>query len=108
FEALPLVVAAIATEIGTGHEIWLTRGRLAEALRASYALPGIFAPVQIGGRWLMDGALVNPVPISAARALGARVVIGVNLNADLIGRGATISSFGADEAEDAAAEAAQG
>jgi NTE family protein len=107
FEDLPLHFAAIATEIGTGHEIWLTRGPLAEALRASYSLPGIFAPVHIGGRWLMDGALVNPVPISATRALGARVVIAINLNADLIGRGVTISSFGAEDGEDAVAEAAQ-
>jgi NTE family protein len=52
----------IATEIGTGHEVWLTRGRLVEALRASYTLSGIFAPVRIGGRWLVDGALINPVP----------------------------------------------
>ena len=107
FDQLPLPFAAIATEIGTGHEIWLTRGRLAEAVRASYALPGIFSPVHIGGRWLMDGALVNPVPISAARALGARVVIGVNLNADLVGRGATIASFGSDESDDAAMAAPQ-
>jgi NTE family protein len=88
--------AAIATEVGTGHEIWLTRGRLADAMRASYALPGIFAPVHIAGRWLMDGALVNPVPVSAARALGARLVIAVNLNSDLLGRGATIPDHGAE------------
>ena len=83
--------AAIATEIGTGHEIWLTRGRLVDAMRASYALPGIFPPVRLGGRWLVDGALVNPVPVSAARALGARLVIAVNLNTDMFGRGTTIS-----------------
>jgi NTE family protein len=88
--------AAIATEIGTGHEIWLTRGRLADAMRASYTLPGIFAPVRLGGRWLVDGALVNPVPVAAARALGARLVIAVNLNADLYGRGTTIASHGSD------------
>ena len=70
---LPIRFAAIATEFNTGHEIWLTRGRLSDALRASYALPGIFPPVLIGGRWLVDGALVNPVPVSAARALGARL-----------------------------------
>ena len=92
--------AAIATEFNTGHEIWLTRGRLAEALRASYALPGIFPPVLIGGRWLVDGALVNPVPVSAARALGARLVIAVNLNADLFGRGTIISSHGSDESDE--------
>jgi NTE family protein len=95
-EDLPGHFAAIATEFGTGHEIWLTRGRLVHALRASYALPGIFMPVLLGGRWLVDGALVNPVPVAAARALGARLVIAVNLNADLFGRGITIASHGSD------------
>ena len=96
---LAIRFAAIATEFNTGHEIWLTRGRLAEALRASYALPGIFPPVRIGGRWLVDGALVNPVPVSAARALGARLVIAVNLNADIFGRGTIISDHGSDETD---------
>ena len=96
-EDLPRQFAVIATELGTGHEIWLTRGRMVDALRASYALPGIFTPVRIGGRWLVDGALVNPVPVSAARALGARLVIAVNLNSDLLGHGVTISSHGSDE-----------
>jgi NTE family protein len=99
-EDLPCQFAAIATELGTGHEIWLTRGRMVHALRASYALPGIFMPVRIGGRWLVDGALVNPVPVSAARALGARLVIAINLNADLFGRGITIASHGSDEADE--------
>ena len=93
---LPFRFAAIATEIGTGHEIWLTRGNLVEAMRASYTLPGIFAPVRLGGRWLVDGTLVNPVPVAAARALGARLVLAVNLNADLFGRGTTIASHGSD------------
>jgi len=95
-EDLPLRFAAIATEVGTGHEIWLTRGALSLAMRASYALPGIFPPVHLGGRWLVDGALVNPVPVSAARAFGARVVIAVNLDADRFARGATIASHGSD------------
>ncbi len=104
---LPLRFAAIATEFNTGHEIWLTRGRLSDALRASYALPGIFPPVLIGQRWLVDGALVNPVPVSAARALGARVVIAVHLNSDLFGRGTVIASHGSDAADDAAASEAR-
>ena len=79
-EALPKKFVAIATELGTGQEIWLTSGSLTAALRASYALPGIFKPVRIGGRWLMDGALVNPVPVTAARALGANFVIGVTFH----------------------------
>ena len=95
-EDLPMRFGAIATEIGTGHEVWLTRGSLSLAIRASYALPGVFPPVSVGGRWLVDGALVNPVPVSAARALGARVVIAVNLDADRFSRGATIASHGAD------------
>src|SRR3712207_5086242 len=64
-EAMPLRFVTIATELGTGHEIWLTNGSLVDALRASYALPGVFDPVFFGGRWLMDGALVNPVPVTA-------------------------------------------
>jgi NTE family protein len=100
-EDLPTRFAAIATEVGTGHEVWLTRGSLSLALRASYALPGVFPPVRVGGRWLVDGALVNPVPVSAARAFGARVVIAVNLDADRFSRGATIPSHGADPGDGA-------
>ncbi|MDQ0395116.1 patatin-like phospholipase family protein [Labrys monachus] len=100
-EDLRIPFLAVATEIGPGHEIWLTKGNLVTALRASYALPGIFEPVRINGRWLMDGALVNPVPVSAARALGARAVIAVNLNGELTGRGAVIHAVGAvAEADD--------
>lgn len=86
-EDLETGFTAVATEIGTGHEIWLGKGGLANAIRASYALPGIFKPVKIKGRWLFDGALVNPVPISVCRAMGARYVIAVNLNFDLSARG---------------------
>ena len=85
-EALPIRFATITTEVGTGHEIWLTRGRLVDAMRASYALPGIFPPVALDGRWLVDGALVNPVPVSATRVFGARLVIAVNLSTDILGR----------------------
>ena len=106
-DALPVRYAAIATEIGTGHEIWITRGKLVDAMRASYALPGVFPPVNIGGRWLMDGALVNPLPISVARALGARVVIAVNVNADNFGRGTAIQDLG-PASDTPIAEAAQG
>ena len=73
---------SVATELTTGHELWLHHGNLIQAIRASYALPGVFAPIAVDGRWLIDGALVNPVPVSVARALGARVVIAVNLNND--------------------------
>jgi NTE family protein len=96
-EDLPLKFAAIATEIGTGHEIWLTRGMLSDALAASYALPGLFPPISIGGKWLMDGAVVNPVPVSAVRASGARLVIAVNLNAFMFSRGTTIQNHEVNE-----------
>jgi NTE family protein len=86
----------VATELGTGHEIWISRGRLVEAMRASYALPGIFQPINVNGRWLVDGALVNPVPVSAARALGAEIVIAVNLNADIFGRGTVVQDHSAE------------
>lgn len=69
----------IATELGTGHELWLRAGALAPAIRASYALPGVFRPVRVNGHWLIDGGVVNPVPVAACRALGARMVIAVNL-----------------------------
>jgi len=82
-EELPLKYATVATEVRTGHEIWLTHGRIVDAMRASYALPGIFSPVLVGDRWLVDGALVNPVPVSAARALGAEIVIAANLSSDI-------------------------
>ncbi|MDH6258360.1 patatin-like phospholipase family protein [Bradyrhizobium sp. BR13661] len=94
-EDLPMKYASVATEIRTGHEIWLTRGRLVEAMRASYALPGIFSPVMVGDRWLVDGALVNPVPVSAARALGAEIVIAVNLSTDIFTHSTTIHAHGA-------------
>jgi NTE family protein len=96
-EALPLRFATVATELGTGHEIWLTRGALIDMMRASYALPGVFDPVKLGGRWLMDGALVNPIPVTVARALGADLVICVNLNGDIRIRGTVIQSHGPDE-----------
>ena len=94
-EDLPIKFASVATEVRTGHEIWLTRGRVVDAMRASYALPGIFSPVMIGDRWLVDGALVNPVPVSAARALGAEIVIAANLSSDIFTHSTTIYSHGA-------------
>lgn len=89
-EELPIPFAAVATEVGTGHEVWLQRGSLPLAIRASYALPGLFEPVRIGDRWLFDGALVNPVPVTVCRALGAEYVIGVNVTADTMYRARVI------------------
>jgi NTE family protein len=89
-EQLERKFVAVATELGTGHEVWLNKGNLVTALQASFALPGIFRPVQINGRWLIDGALVNPIPVSVCRALGARIVIAVNLSNDVFSKGAVI------------------
>src|ERR1700726_4071509 len=93
-EDLPVKFATVATEVRTGHEIWLTHGRMVDAMRASYALPGIFSPVLVGDRWLVDGALVNPVPVSAARAMGAEIVIAANLSSDVFTHSTTIYSHG--------------
>jgi NTE family protein len=103
-ETLPLRYCTIATELETGHEIWLTKGPLVQAMRASYALPGVFDPVFIGGRWLMDGALVNPIPITAARALGADIVICVNLNSEVRARGTVIQSYDSTDPQSDEAE----
>lgn len=77
-QALPFL--AVAADLETGQEVWLREGPIAEAVRASVAIPGVFAPAQLDGRWLIDGGVVNPVPVSAARAMGAEVVIAINPN----------------------------
>jgi NTE family protein len=89
-EQLEKPFVCVATEIHTGHEIWLTSGSIINAMRASYALPGVFEPVGCNGRVLVDGALVNPVPVSVLRAYEQRAVIAVNLHFELFGRSAVI------------------
>ncbi|MEE8189902.1 MAG: patatin-like phospholipase family protein [Kiloniellales bacterium] len=85
-ENLPTPFVAIATDLVTGHEVWLRKGSMVEAMRSSFSLPGVFEPQRVNGRWLIDGALVNPVPVSACQAMGAQMTIAVNLNTDIIGR----------------------
>lgn len=85
-ESLPCQFGAVATELHTGREIWFRKGSLLDSVRASIALPGLFAPFKLDGRWLVDGGLVDPVPISLCRAMGAEVVIAVNLNGDIVGK----------------------
>ncbi len=85
-EALTPSFAAVATALHSGDEVWLRSGSVTDAVRASFALPGLFTPVWHEGRLLVDGGLVNPVPVSLARALGADVVIAVDLNHDKLGR----------------------
>ena len=82
-EEMEIPYLAVATDLGGGQEIWLREGRLIEAVRASIALPGVFSPARRGETWLVDGGLVNPVPVSATRALGADIVIAVNPNSKL-------------------------
>ncbi len=90
FEDLPKPFVCVTTEIRTGHEIWLSGGSLITAMRASYALPGVFEPVSCNGRVLVDGALVNPVPVSVCRAYEQPLVVAANLHYDLFGRAAVI------------------
>lgn len=78
--------ATVSTDLQTGREVWFTDGLVNDAVWASISLPGIFPPVRHQGRWLVDGGLVNPVPVSVCRALGADVVIAVNLNGDIVGK----------------------
>ena len=85
-EHLPRAFGCVATELATGREVWLREGPVFDAVRASIALPGLLTPVVRDGRVLVDGGLVNPVPVSLCRAMGADVVIAVDLNWDLIGR----------------------
>ncbi|MBF6631285.1 MAG: patatin-like phospholipase family protein [Comamonas sp.] len=85
-ENAPIPFGAVATDLHSGAEVWLRQGSIADAVRASIALPGLFTPVVHQGRLLVDGGLVNPVPSTLARAMGADIVIAVDLNADLIQR----------------------
>ena len=94
-ENLSITFGAVATEIGAGHEVWLRKGDLVHAIRASYAMPGIFEPLNIENRWLFDGALVNPVPVTLCRAMGAELVIAVNLVGDAAYRGTLIADAAA-------------
>ena len=85
-EALSIPFAAVATELNSGREVWFREGSLMDAIRASISMPGIFTPFQRGGEWFVDGGLVNPIPVSVCRHMGADIVIAVNLNSDIMGR----------------------
>jgi NTE family protein len=102
-EELDVPYACVATELDSGRELWLREGSLLDACRASIALPGMFAPSRdYEDRLLVDGGLVNPVPVSLARAMGGEIVIAVNLNGDLIGRHFFVHET--DEADDETSE----
>ena len=80
-EDLPIKFGAVATDLATGEEVTMTSGSLLEAVRASSAIPVVFHAVRRDHRWLLDGALSNPTPVTLARALGADVVLSVDVNA---------------------------
>lgn len=86
FSELPLPFAAVATDLASGQEVWLREGKVSDAVRASCTVPGLFRPVLREGRYLVDGSLVNPVPVSLCRAMGADIVIAVDLGSDMVGR----------------------
>ncbi len=83
-EELPLPFSAIATDLRMGQEVVLRKGDIIEAVRASISLPGIFTPVEKDHAFLIDGGLVNPLPVSTARDMGADFVIAVDLNSDVL------------------------
>lgn len=85
-EQLPMPFGAVATALHNGAEIWLRQGSTLDAVRASIAVPGLFAPAMYQGLVLVDGGLVNPVPVSLARAMGADILIAVDLGSDILGR----------------------
>lgn len=89
----------VATDLGNGNEVWLQDGAVIDAVRASIALPGLFTPSVRDGRLLVDGGLVNPIPISLCRAMGAKIVIAVDLNWNLVGRRSRISGDHANNNE---------
>jgi len=85
FDELSIPFTAVACELKSGHEVWLQKGSLSDSIRASFAMPGVFEPHKINSQWLVDGALVNPVPVSVCRAAGCDLVIAVNLSEDIYG-----------------------
>lgn len=85
FASLAMPFACVATDLASGREIWLRGGSVASAVRASIAVPGLFTPVVHEDRLLVDGGLVNPVPVSLCRAMGADIVIAVDLGSDRVG-----------------------
>jgi NTE family protein len=82
FSELPMPFAAVATNLVSGEEIWLREGKVSDAVRASCTIPGLFQPMLHEGRYLVDGSIVNPVPVSLCRAMGADVVIAVDLGSN--------------------------
>ncbi|GAA5524644.1 putative NTE family protein Rv1063c [Microbulbifer aestuariivivens] len=81
-EDLPVPFTAVATDLDSGQEVWLQQGNLSDAVSASCSIPGLLSPKQVAGHWLVDGAVVNPVPVNVCRAMGATCVIAVDVTED--------------------------
>ncbi len=90
---------AVATELNTGREVWLRDGSLFDSVRASVAFPGLISPLKLHNKWLIDGGLINPVPVSLCRAMGADIVIAVNLNGDLLKSSPKVSVLDEENSE---------
>jgi NTE family protein len=99
-EELKIPFAAVATSLENGAEVWLRKGSTLNAVRASLAMPGLFTPVQTDDGLLGDGALVNPVPVSLARAMGADIVIAVDLSCGILGRSFVVKNAEAGETDE--------
>jgi NTE family protein len=99
-ERLPIPFGAVATDLATGEEVWLRTGSLQAAVRASVSIPGLLKPVRVDGRWLVDGSLANPVPVTLCRALGADVVLAVDVNAGEFAEQRPFAPQDADAGED--------
>lgn len=85
-EDLFIPVAVVAADLVTGDEVSITRGGVVDAVRASIAIPGVFPPVRSGGMVLVDGGVITPVPVRAARALSSSPVLAINLQGDYLRR----------------------
>ncbi len=99
-EDLEIPFAAVATSVENGAEVWLRKGSTLNAVRASLAMPGLFTPVSTDDGIPVDGALVNPVPVSLARAMGAEIVVAVDLSHGIVGRNLVVRDADASEAEE--------
>jgi len=104
-EELPKPFATVATDLKTGREVWIRNGPLWDAVRASIALPGFITPTRVADQWLVDGGLVNPVPVSLCRAMGAEFIVAVNLNGDIVGKHFNEDMKAATKKKDASTEA---
>lgn len=103
-EDMPLPFAAVAVDLVRGEQVIFQDGPLTDAIRASISLPGIFAPVHRGDQWLVDGGLINTVPVSVCREMGADVVVGVNVVADYLSRAESVGLLETDDGDEAFTE----